>query len=129
MDIEITGYRALYSKSIASRGIARFISWLGTAGAVDCFNKSMYDCYIRVYDLYGRVQLNLVGPTLGYAPKMSTQLIIRFYLHDYARQLEYSKQYSISLVIDSRLSMVWHTQPFYMCLSKMRLFYFFERCI
>ena len=29
--IEITGYRALYSKSTAGRGVARFISWLGTA--------------------------------------------------------------------------------------------------
>ena len=32
MDIEITGYRALYSKSIAGRGEARLINWLGTAG-------------------------------------------------------------------------------------------------
>ena len=32
VDIEITGYRALYSKSIAGRDVARFISWLGTAG-------------------------------------------------------------------------------------------------
>ena len=39
-DIEITGYRAIYSKSIADRG---------TAGPVDCFNKSLSDCYIRVY--------------------------------------------------------------------------------
>ena len=31
VDIEITGYRALYSKSIAGSGVARFISWLGTA--------------------------------------------------------------------------------------------------
>ena len=49
VDIEITGYRALYSKNIAGRGIARLISWLGTAGPVDCFNKSVADCYIRVY--------------------------------------------------------------------------------
>ena len=48
-DIEITRYRAIYSKSIADRGIARLISWLGTAGPVDCFNKSVSDCYIRVY--------------------------------------------------------------------------------
>ena len=47
--IEITGYRALYGKSIAGRGVARFISWLGTAGPVDCFNKSVSDRYIRVY--------------------------------------------------------------------------------
>ena len=31
VDIEITGYRVLYNKSIAGRGIARLISWLGTA--------------------------------------------------------------------------------------------------
>ena len=31
VDIEITGYRALYRKSIAGRGVAKFISWLGTA--------------------------------------------------------------------------------------------------
>ena len=49
VDIEITGYRALYTKSIAGRDIARLISWMDTAGPVDCFNKSMSDCYIRVY--------------------------------------------------------------------------------
>ena len=31
VDIEITGYRVLYSKSIADRCIARLRSWLGTA--------------------------------------------------------------------------------------------------
>ena len=31
VDIEITGYRVLHSKSIADRGIARLRSWLGTA--------------------------------------------------------------------------------------------------
>ena len=46
--IEITGYRTIYSKSIADRDIARLISWLGTARPVDCFNKSVSDCYIRV---------------------------------------------------------------------------------
>ena len=49
VDIEINGYRVLYSKSIAGRGIAGLISWLGTSGPVDCFNKSVSDCYIRVY--------------------------------------------------------------------------------
>ena len=39
VDIEITGYRALYSKSITDRGIARLLSWLGTAGPVDCIIK------------------------------------------------------------------------------------------
>ena len=49
VDIKITGYRALYNKSIVGRGVTRFISWLGTALPVDCFNKSVSDCYIRVY--------------------------------------------------------------------------------
>ena len=30
--IEITGYRALYSKSIAGRGVARLISWCTQQG-------------------------------------------------------------------------------------------------
>ena len=62
--IEITGYRMLYSKSIAVRAIACLISWLGTAGPVDCFNKSVFDCYIRIIfyiDFLGRVQ-----PTFGW---------------------------------------------------------------
>ena len=50
--IEITGHTALCSKSIAGRGVTRLIiSWLGTAGPVDCFNKSVPDCYIRIYQL------------------------------------------------------------------------------
>ena len=40
VDIEINGCRALYSKSIADIGLARLINWLGTAGPVDCFNRS-----------------------------------------------------------------------------------------
>ena len=49
MDIEITGYKVLFSESIAGRGVARLTSWLGTAGPVDCFNR-VFDCYnIRVY--------------------------------------------------------------------------------
>ena len=39
--LKITGCKALYSKSIAGRGVARLISWLGTARPVDCFNKSV----------------------------------------------------------------------------------------
>ena len=39
VDIEITGYRVLYSKSIAYRGIATLISWSGTARPDDCFNR------------------------------------------------------------------------------------------
>ena len=49
VDIEIIGDRALYSKNIVGRGVARLISWLGTNGLVDCFNKSVSDCYIRAY--------------------------------------------------------------------------------
>ena len=41
VDIEITGYREMYSESIAGRGVARLISWLGTAGPVDCFFKTI----------------------------------------------------------------------------------------
>ena len=74
VDIEITGYRALYSKSIAGKGVARLISWLGTAGPSDCINR-LFDCYIRVYRsfqflLVGYSQL-LVEPTLGYALEAS----------------------------------------------------------
>ena len=51
VDIEITEYRVLYCESIAGRGIARLISWLATAGQVDCINR-VFDCYIRVYQFY-----------------------------------------------------------------------------
>ena len=67
VDIEITGCRVLYSESIADRGIARLISWLGTAGPVDCFIDQVLDCYIRVYRSFW---LGTAGPTLGYAPEM-----------------------------------------------------------
>ena len=49
VNIEITRCRALYSKSITGRGVTRLISRLGTTGPIDCFNKSVLDCYIRVY--------------------------------------------------------------------------------
>ena len=73
VDIKITGCRVLHSEVIAGRDVARLISWLGTAGPVDCINKSVIDCYIRVYRSFkifiGRVWYSrlLVGPTLGYA--------------------------------------------------------------
>ena len=44
VNIEIAGYSALYIKSIAGSGVARLISWLDTAGPVDCLNKSVSDC-------------------------------------------------------------------------------------
>ena len=102
VDTEITRCRVLYSESIAGSGVARLISWLGTAGLVDCFNKSMFDCYIKVYQsfLAGYSQF-LVGPTLSYTPESETRhstIIFKnleIYLCDHARQLEYSKQYSM----------------------------------
>ena len=50
VDIEITGYRVLCGKSIAGRGgVARLLSWLGTA--------DQYLTVILEYiDLFGRVQ-------------------------------------------------------------------------
>ena len=107
-DIEITGYRAIYSKSIAGRGIGRLIRWLGTAGPVDCFNKSVSDCYIRVYRSFkifiGRYSQLLVGPTLGYAPKtvwntvnnthrnlLQVQLIIHFHSRSKPPRNRYQK--------------------------------------
>ena len=58
VDIEITGYKALYSKSIVGRVVARLISWLGTAGPVDCFNKSVSDCSIRIYQSFWQGTVN-----------------------------------------------------------------------
>ena len=74
VDIEITGYKALYSKSIAGRGVARLISLLNTTEPVDCFNNQCLTVileYINVlkFLLAGYSQL-LVEPTLGYTPKM-----------------------------------------------------------
>ena len=57
MDIEITGYRVLYCESIAGRGVAKLVSWLGTAGPVDCFNR-VFEEYIDLF------QFLLVG--IGY---------------------------------------------------------------
>ena len=51
VDIEITGYRVLYSKSIAGRSIAILISWSGTAGLVDCFNR-VFEEYIDPFQCY-----------------------------------------------------------------------------
>ena len=66
VDIEITGYSVLYSKSIAGRGIASLISWLDTVGLVNCFNKSVSDCYIRVYRSFWQGTTNFwLGPLLA----------------------------------------------------------------
>ena len=48
VDIEITGYRVLYSESIAGRGVARLISWSGISGPVDCFN-GVFEEYIDLF--------------------------------------------------------------------------------
>ena len=66
VDIEITRYRAIYSKSITGKGIARLISWLCTAGPVDCFNKSVSECYIRVYRSF-KIFIGRVQPFFGWA--------------------------------------------------------------
>ena len=93
VDIEITGYRALYSKSIADRGVAGLISWLGTARPVDCFNKSVSDCYIRVYRSFWQGTANFwLGLLLATTLKRGTQLIFKIleiYLRGHARQLKY----------------------------------------
>ena len=65
VDIEITGYRALYSKSIAGRGIVGLISWL-TALINQCLTV-----ILEYIDLLAGYSQLLVGNTLGYAPKMS----------------------------------------------------------
>ena len=87
--IEITGYKALYSKSIASRVVARLISWLGTAEPVDCFNKSVSDCSIRVYRSFWQGTANFwLGLLLATPLKRGTQLIFKtleVYLRDHAR--------------------------------------------
>ena len=101
VDIEITGHRALYSKIIAGRGVAGLISWLGIAEQVNCFNKSLSECHIRVYRSFWQGTANFwLDLFLAMPLKRGTQLIFKIleiYLRDRARQLEYSKhvQYSI----------------------------------
>ena len=48
VDIEITGYRVLYGKSIAGRGVAGLISWFSTVEPVDCFNR-VFEKYINLF--------------------------------------------------------------------------------
>ena len=90
VNIEITGCRVLYSKSIAGRGIVRFVSWLGTAESVDSFNR-LFDCYIRVYQSFQFLLVEysqlLVGPILGYAPETRHLIDLqdfKVYLRDHA---------------------------------------------
>ena len=51
VDVKITGYRVLCSKSIAGRGITILISWFGTAGLVDCFNR-VFEEYVDLLQFY-----------------------------------------------------------------------------
>ena len=102
LDIEITGYRVLYSKSIGGRGVACIIIWLGIAVPVDCFNKSLSDCYIRVYQSFWQGTANFwLGLLLATPLKRGTQLIFKIlevYLCDHAHQLEYSKHVQYSFI-------------------------------
>ena len=102
VDIKITGYRVLYSKSIAGRGIARLISWCTQQGRLTAL-KGVFDCYIRVYRSFsifaGRVQPNFwLGLPSAMPLKQGIQLIFKIlevYSRDHTCQLEYSKQYSM----------------------------------
>ena len=68
MDFEITTYRVLYSKSIAGRGVARLISWLGTAESIEYLTVILEYIDLLQFLLIGYSQL-LAGPTLGYEPE------------------------------------------------------------
>ena len=62
----------LYSESIAGTGIARLISWLGTAGPVYCFNR-VFGCYIRVYRS-SSIFICRVQPIFWLGPPLATSL-------------------------------------------------------
>ena len=62
VNIEITGYRALYSKSIAGRGVARLVSWLGTQGQLTALINQCLTVILEYINLFGRLQ-----PTFGCA--------------------------------------------------------------
>ena len=89
--IEITRHRALYSKSIAGRGVVRLISWLAQQGQLTALINQCLTVILEYIDLLifiGRVQ-----PTFGwaytphYTPlKQGTKL--SDFMHDHACQLE-----------------------------------------
>ena len=89
MDIEISGYRVQYSESIAGRGIARLMSWFGTAEPVDCFTRVSEE-YIDLF------QFLLVGyrpPLAIYVPETrnSTNFkILEVYSCDHACHIYFS---------------------------------------
>ena len=66
VDIEITGCRALYSKSIAGRGVARQQGQLTTL--IEYLTIILEYINLFQFLLTGHSQL-LVEPTLGYAPE------------------------------------------------------------
>ena len=98
MDIEITGYRVLYSENNADKGVAKLISWFSTVGPVDCINR-VFEYHIWVYQpLFVEYNQLWLDPPLAMPLKWGTQLIFKIlevYLCDHTHQLEYSKQYSM----------------------------------
>ena len=101
VDIKITGYKALYSKSIASRSVAGLMSWLGTAGQLIALINQCLTVILEYIDLFCQGTANFwLGLLLATPLKRDTQLIFKIlevYLRDHTHQLEYSKhvQYSI----------------------------------
>ena len=69
VDIEITGYRALHSKIIAGRGIARLIkvSWV-QQGQLTALIEYL-TVILEYIDLLVEYSQLLVGPSLGYVPE------------------------------------------------------------
>ena len=57
-DIKITGYRAIYSKSIAGRCIARLIRWLGQQGQL---TASINQCMTVILEYIDLLKYILAG--------------------------------------------------------------------
>ena len=69
VDIEITEYRALYSKSIAGRGVARLkVGWVQQGQLTALINQCL-TVILEYIDLLAGYSQLLVGPSLGYTPK------------------------------------------------------------
>ena len=62
--IEIAGYRALYSKSIAGRGVAGLIRWLGIAGQLTALINQCVTVILEYINLFGRVPTLLLATLL-----------------------------------------------------------------
>ena len=50
--LRFTKYPRNLRNFLSSKIIRPTVNWLGIAGPVDCFNKSVSDCYIRVYQSF-----------------------------------------------------------------------------